>query len=106
VRGIVLAAALEIGALYVAPVGAGPHIALPLFAAAYAWDGRTVFWRYTVPALAGYALGLAVLLRADAGAFVHALAGLLAWLLLRVFPLRPVSPTPEEEPASGLGLRL
>ena len=106
VRGMVLAAALEIGALYVAPLGVGPHIALPLFAAAYAWDGRTVFWRYTVPVLAGYALGLAVLLRADAGAIVHALAGLLAWLLLRVFPLRPVSPTPEEVPVSGLGLRL
>jgi 1-acyl-sn-glycerol-3-phosphate acyltransferase len=106
VRGTVLAAALEIGALHVAPLGAGPHIALPLFAAAYAWDGRTVFWRYTVPVLAGYALGVAVLLRADAGAIVHALAGLLAWLLVRVFPWRPVAPPPEEAPASGLGLRL
>jgi 1-acyl-sn-glycerol-3-phosphate acyltransferase len=106
VRGMVLAAALESAALYIAPLGAGPHIALPLFAAAYAWDGSTVFWRYTVPALAGYALGVAVLLRADAGAVVHALAGLLAWLLLRLFPLRPVSAPPEELPASGLGLRL
>ena len=106
VRGMVLAAALELGALYVAPTGVGPHIALPLFAAAYAWDGRTVFWRYTVPVLAGYAIGVAFLLRADVAAVVHALAGLLAWLALRLFPLRPPPPPAEEVPASGLGLRL
>jgi 1-acyl-sn-glycerol-3-phosphate acyltransferase len=106
VRGMVLAAALELAALYLAPLGAGPHIALPLFAAAYAWDGRTVFWRYSVPVLAGYAIGVAILLRADVGAVVHALAGLLAWLLQRLFPLRPVAPPAEEVPASGLGLRL
>src|SRR6185295_5832166 len=100
-RGMVLAAALELGALYLAPLGAGPHVALPLFAAAYAWDGRTVFWRYSVPVLAGYAIGVAFLLRADVGAVVHALAGLLAWLLLRLFPLRPAAPPAEEVPASG-----
>jgi len=106
VRGMVLAAALELAALHVAPLGVGPHIALPLFAAAYAWDGRTVFWRYAVPVLAGYALGLAVLLRADAGAIVHALAGLMTWLLVRLFPLRPPSLTADAPPPAGLGLRL
>jgi len=106
VRGMVVAAGLELAALYVAPEGVGPHIALPLFAAAYAWDGRTVFWRYAVPVLGGYAIGVALLLRADVAAIAHALAGLLAWLLLRLFPLRPASPPVEELPASGLGLRL
>lgn len=106
VRGMVLAAALELGALYVAPLGAGPHIALPLFAAAFAWDGRTVFWRYTVPVLAGYALGVAVLLRAGPAALAHALAGLLAWMLVRLFPLRSATPPSEEPSTAGLGLRL
>src|SRR4029079_5619136 len=101
VRGMVLAAALELAALYLAPLRVGPHIALPLFAAAYAWDGRTVFWRYSVPVLAGYAIGVAFLLRADVGAVVHALAGLLAWLLQRPCPLRPAAPPAEEVPASG-----
>jgi hypothetical protein len=106
VRGMVLAAALELAALHVAPLGVGPHIALPLFAAAYAWDGRTVFWRYAVPVLAGYAVGLAVLLRADAGAIVHALAGLMTWLLVRLFPFRPPSLAADAPPPAGLGLRL
>jgi 1-acyl-sn-glycerol-3-phosphate acyltransferase len=106
VRGMVMAAGLELAALYVAPVGVGPHIALPLYAAAYAWDGRTVFWRYTVPVLGAYALAVAVLLRADAAMIVHALAGLLAWLLVRLLPYRPASPPTEESPAAGLGLRL
>ena len=39
---------------------------------------------YTVPVLAGYALGVGLLLRADAGAVVHVLAGLLAWLAVRL----------------------
>jgi len=105
VRGMVIAAALELGALYVAPTGVGPHVALPIFAAAYAWDGRTVFWRYTAPILAAYAVGVAVLLRAGPAVVAHALAGLLAWMLVRLFPLRSASPAPEE-PAAGLGLRL
>jgi len=105
VRGMVVASALELAALHVAPLGVGPHVALPLFAAAYAWDGRTVFWRYSVPVLAAYALGVAWLLRADAGVVVHALAGLLAWLAVRLVPLRPAS-APTEEPPPGLGLRL
>ena len=103
---MVLAAALELGALYVAPAGSGPHIALPLFAAAFAWDGHTVFWRYTVPVLAGYALGVALLLRTGPAALVHALAGLLAWTLVRLVPLRATAPPPEEPTTAGLGLRL
>jgi hypothetical protein len=107
VRGLVLASALELVALHVAPAGVGPHLALPLFAAAYAWDGRTVFWRYAVPVLAAYALAVAVLLRADAAvAIVHALAGLVAWLAARLFPYRPPAPLTEEPKPSGLGLRL
>ena len=106
VRGVVLAAALELGALHLAPLGVGPHLALPLFAAAYAWDGRTVFWRYTVPVLAGYALGVGLLLRADAGAIVHVLAGLLAWLAVRLLPFRPGAAPAEAPPSPGLGLRL
>ena len=107
VRGMVLASALELAALHVAPVGAGPHLALPLFAAAYAWDGRTVFWSYTVPVLAAYAVGVAVLLRTDVTfIIVHALAGLVAWLLVRLFPYHAPTVVPEEPKPSGLGLRL
>jgi 1-acyl-sn-glycerol-3-phosphate acyltransferase len=104
-QGLVLAIALELAALYVAPSVAGAHVALPLFLAAYAWERRTVFYAYTVPILGAYALGSSLLLDRSPRALVHAMSGLLAWGLLALVPRRrgTVGETPQEP---GLGLRL
>ena len=106
VRGFVAAACLELGALFLAPTGVGPHVALPLFAAAFAWEGKTVFWRYAAPVLAAYAVGSPFLFRTGAMALLpHAMAGLLGWLIVRLWPYR-LSERAVEEPAPvGLGLR-
>ena len=79
-HGTVLAALLELGALSLAPTGLGPHVALPLFAAAYAWERRTVFWRYSAPILAAYAVLVPWWLGGGAELLPHALAALVAWL--------------------------
>jgi 1-acyl-sn-glycerol-3-phosphate acyltransferase len=107
VRGVVVAAFLEIAALTLAPTPLGPHLALLAFAAAYAWERRTVFWRYAVPVLLIY---LAVLVRFAGGGMEllpHVGAGLVAWLLARFLPrggpARPPEPPPSREP-TGLGL--
>jgi 1-acyl-sn-glycerol-3-phosphate acyltransferase len=88
-QGIVLAALLSLGALYLAPTGLGPHLTLPLYAAAYAWERRTVFWRYTAPILAAYALLVPLWLGGDSELLPHAIAGLVAWLLVRFFSREP-----------------
>jgi 1-acyl-sn-glycerol-3-phosphate acyltransferase len=107
IRGFVLTAALELAALYVAPTGAGPHAALPLYAAAFAWERKTVFWRYAAPVLAAYAVGSPFLFRAGPMALApHAMAGLLGWLLVRLWPYREPERAAEEPAAIGLGLRL
>jgi 1-acyl-sn-glycerol-3-phosphate acyltransferase len=106
-RGGVFAAACELLAQYVAPSGAGPHVALPVLLAAYAWDRASVFWPYAVAVLTAYALGVPTLLGAHAMEVVpHFLAGLLAWLVTRLLPYRLVSPEPEKPGAPGLGLDL
>ena len=106
-RGFVAAACLELGALHLAPTGAGPHVALPLYAAAFAWERKTVFWRYTAPLLAAYAVGSPFLFRASPMTLVpHAMAGLLGWLLIRLWPYRPAERAAEEPATIGLGLRL
>ena len=79
VQGLVLAILLELGAQYLAPTPLGPHLALPLYCAAYAWEERSVFWRYTAPILAAYALGVPAWLGGGLQLLPHALAGLLAW---------------------------
>ncbi len=106
IRGLVLAACLDLLALKLAPTGAGPHVALALFAAAYAWERTTVFWRYAAPALALYALLFWRMVGGGIELVPHALAGLVAWLLVRVFPLQPPSRSAEEPDTIGLGLRL
>jgi len=107
VRGFVATACLELAALHVAPTGIGPHVALPLFAAAYAWERKTVFWRYAAPLLAAYAVGSPLLFRAGPmGLALHAMAGLLGWLLVRLWPYRLPERATEEPAAPGLGLRL
>jgi 1-acyl-sn-glycerol-3-phosphate acyltransferase len=109
VRGLVAAFWLELGALVIAPIPAGPHVALPLFAAAFAWERRTVFGRYSAPVLAAYAVGLAWLLWDRSGVVglaPHALAGLIAWLVARLVPVGPSPRVSETPDAGGLGLGL
>ena len=86
VRGLVLATLLAIGAQYLAATALGPHMALPLFCAAYAWDQRSVFWRYTVPVLGAYAVGVPLWLGGGPELLPHAIAGLVAWGLARLLP--------------------
>jgi 1-acyl-sn-glycerol-3-phosphate acyltransferase len=109
VQGLVAAALLEVGALHLVPIPIGAHLALPLFAAAFAWEERTVFWRYSAPILAAYAFGIPYWLGGRFELLPHALAGLLAWGLVRFLPQGSAGRTVEEEgddaPSSTLGLR-
>jgi 1-acyl-sn-glycerol-3-phosphate acyltransferase len=106
VRGLVAVVLVELGALYLAPTGLGPHVALPLFAAAYAWQKRTVFWQYAAPLLAGYALFTVRFLYGGFPLVLHATAALLAWLVITLFPYRLQAPSVEKPPEEGLGLNL
>ncbi len=100
VRGLVAVALLELGALFVAPTPLGPQLALPLYAAAFAWEERTVFWRCSVPLLAAYAFLVPLWLGGRAELLPHAVAGLLAWACVRF--LSPGRPAAEAEAtASG-----
>lgn len=107
IRGFVAAAALEALAQWRAPHALGPHVALPLFLAVYAWERRSVFWRWSVPVLLAYAVAVPVYLGAGLLPPLHVLPALLAWLIERVFPYDLPS-RDSEEPAApvGLGLRL
>jgi hypothetical protein len=108
IQRLVLACLLELGALHLSPAAAGPHIALPAFAAAYAWERHTVFWRYAVPTLAVYVVVVARMLGGGVELVPHLVAGLLAWMLVRLAPSpRPPSPEQDEPPPSSvLGLDL
>jgi 1-acyl-sn-glycerol-3-phosphate acyltransferase len=106
-QGLVAAALLDLGALHLAPTGLGPHLALPLYASAFAWEERTVFWRYAAPILAAYALLVPLWLGGGAALLPHALAGLLAWILVRFLPggrPRAQEDGGPEAPVSTLGL--
>jgi 1-acyl-sn-glycerol-3-phosphate acyltransferase len=110
VQGLVFAALLEVGALHLAPTPLGPHLALPLFAAAFAWEERTVFWRYSAPVLLAYALVVPWWLGGGAELLPHAVGGLLAWGLVRFLPAggaarKAAEDAPDETPSSTLGLR-
>jgi len=107
IRGFVLALVLEAGTLIVAPSGLGPHVALPLYAAAFGWQKRTVYSAYAAPILLAWAVLVPRTLGGlDLGLVPHAVAGLLAWLLASLVPYRaepPVQAEPERQ--SGLGLQ-
>ena len=110
VQGLVLATVLELGTQYMAATPIGPHLALPLYCAAYAWEERSVFWRYTAPVLLAYAIGVPLWLGGGVELLPHALAGLLAWGLGRLLPGgggAGAEPDAEDDaPASStLGLR-
>jgi hypothetical protein len=108
-QGLVLAALLGLGAMYLSPTGIGPHLTLPLYAAVFAWEWRTVFWRYTVPSLFAYSVAVPWWLGGGADLLPWAIASLLAALLVRFLSSAP--PTSEtsasvelEVEASPLGL--
>jgi 1-acyl-sn-glycerol-3-phosphate acyltransferase len=110
VRGLVMAALLALGAQYYAPTPLGAHVALALFCAAYAWEERSVFWRYAAPILAGYSVLVPLWLGGGIELLPHALAGLLAWGLARLLPGGPGSRAVADAdeggpPSSTLGLR-
>jgi hypothetical protein len=86
VRGLVLAALLELAALFLAPSGLGPHVALPLYAAGYAILNRTVLWQYVGPLLGAYGLGAAWYMGGRSELLVHVAAATLACTLTRVWP--------------------
>jgi len=109
VRGLVLATLLALGAQYIAGSPLGAHVALPLFCAAYAWDERSVFWRYTAPILGAYAILVPLWLGGGVELLPHAIAGLVAWGLARLLPGGAGTgalPDTDDGPASStLGLR-
>jgi 1-acyl-sn-glycerol-3-phosphate acyltransferase len=106
VRGLVLAMVLEMGALYLAPTGAGPHISLTVFAAAYGWERKAVFWRYAAPALLLYDVLVARWLLVGVEIVPHIVAGLLAWFFARFLPDGPVAVEEAEPPPTHTSLGL
>jgi 1-acyl-sn-glycerol-3-phosphate acyltransferase len=108
IRGFVAALGLELAALWVSPNGLGPHVALPLYAAAFAWQRRTVYSSYAAPILVAWAIAVPLALGAsglEMSLVPHAVAGLLAWLGASLWPYRAESPArAEPERPTGLGL--
>ena len=107
IEGMVAACLLELGALRLFPVPFGPHIALPVFAAAYAWERRSVYWRYAAPALIAYAAATAWFFRGGLTVLPHVITGLLAWFAVRFLPAgRPLTAAdvPAQTTVIGLGL--
>jgi 1-acyl-sn-glycerol-3-phosphate acyltransferase len=107
IRGALLALLLSLAATaWWSPTPLGPLIALPLFLAAYAWDRRCALWTLAAPLLAAFALGVPLWLGGRLELMPHAVAGLLAWALVRLWPLQPDTAPLErpEEPRLGLGL--
>ena len=106
---MVVAALLCLGVMSIAPTGLGPHLTLPMSAAAYAWERQTVFWRYSAPILAAYALGVPLWLGGSTELLPWAIAALVAGLLGRLFSSGPSpgeasdAPAPVADP-SPLGL--
>jgi nitrate/nitrite transporter NarK len=80
---------------------------LPLFAAAYAYAERTVYWRWAAPLLVAWAVAVAWQLGGGLALLPHAIAGLLAWLGVRLFPYHPHRAEAESEaPPQHLSLDL
>lgn len=105
IRGLMLVLGLELGALWLAPSGVGPHVALPIYAAAFAWQKRTVYSSYAAPILALWAILVPHELGGLSLALVpHAVAGLLAWLVTSLVRYRDVAAREQPEETSGLGL--
>src|SRR5205814_8659204 len=88
VRGLVAAALFELVAFAYGPLVAGPHVALPLYAAGYAALQRTALWTFATPTLALYVAAAAFWMGGRPGLAVHAAAGLAACALAWLWPYR------------------
>ncbi len=107
-KGFSLACLLEVAALHLARQGLGPHVLLPVYLAAFAFDARSVFWRWSVPLLLLWAAVVPVSLGGGPELLLHALFGLIAWLGGRLMGGSTVSrqePEPERPSSSILDLR-
>ncbi len=105
-RGLVAAALLDLGALFFSPTPLGPPLALPLYAAVFAWEERTALWRCAAPACAGYACVVPLWLGGRLELLPHAIAALLAWAMTLVSDRPKTAADAEEASApSTLGLR-
>jgi 1-acyl-sn-glycerol-3-phosphate acyltransferase len=104
IRGMGVAILLSGLAYFLFPAPFGPHVALPLFAAAFCWERKTVFWWGAVPLLVIYMVNSVLAMGADARIMPHAIAGLLSWILSRFVPSRVESQNPERHTLEGLGL--
>jgi 1-acyl-sn-glycerol-3-phosphate acyltransferase len=105
IRDLTLAFGVALAALHLSPTGVGPHVVLPLFAAAFAWVGRTVFYVYAAPVLLLYAAAAGWMLGAE-GLLPHVTAGLLAWAIGRFFPGSQSRPLTEQGEVTSIGLGL
>jgi hypothetical protein len=112
IRGLVITLLLGLAATWYAPTPLGFHVAVALYAAAFAWERETVFWRYAVPALLAWAGAVTLVLHGGRELIPHGLAGLLGWLLVRALP-DPDAPERDDSPSAsppqpldGLSLRL
>ncbi len=105
IKGLVAAFLLGTVALRYFPTPAGLHVVVGLYAAAFAWERRTVFWRWSVPILLAYAGYLGLELGRARNVVPAAVAALLGWGLARLFPHREPAPR-AEDPVDGLSLRL
>lgn len=103
IKGLVAAVLLGAAALRYFPNPAGLHVTVALYAAAFAWERRTVFWRWSVPILLAYAGYLGFALGAGRNVVPAAVAALLGWALARLFPHREAA-LQAEAPAEGLSL--
>jgi 1-acyl-sn-glycerol-3-phosphate acyltransferase len=105
IRGLVTAIVIAGGTYALFPVPFGPHLSLPLYVAAFAWERKTVAWRFTTPLLISYAAYCVWVMGPNGAVVPHATAALLAWLSTRLFPYRPDGEHPERHTLEGLGLR-
>lgn len=103
IRGLVLACALELGTLFIFPNALGYHAAIPIYAAAFAWQQQTVFSWAAAPTLLAYVALLVSLFKGGVGLLPHATAGLLAWMFIPLLPLDSIPKEAEDiEPSSTL----
>ena len=94
------------GRVHVAPTGIRPHVPCPGRGGVRLGAQDRVL-RYAVPLLAAYAVGSALLFGAGPLELApHAMAGLPAWLVVRLWPYRLPERAAEEPAPAGLGLRL
>lgn len=84
-KGFSLACLLFFAALYVQPGSSlGAHTLLPVYLAAFAFDARSVYWRWSVPVLLAWAVLVPLALHGGGEIPFHALLGLVAWIGGRV----------------------